>query len=328
MLAIKEFDQFNNPQHFEVHVTIFPTDDIEPFIKICNSFVEHSSKFKSYKGVYFKNANVVSCKPIIIVLPDGKYKQQPMCSTYIYGNLIQAVKYGEIFSDYVVECHPEYKVSRNKVEARLRNVDNSINLDPTKEEFEGKYWEFHAKLSFDTKSIQNKYEMNKNKDIVNLDIKSLNANYFEKHVQVFREELMKNFPNCRLSKSALSNYDKSHTDNCTRIVTLRIYSGTKLNALNNLNLLIEFLKSVSVKYDFEMRGDIEKELSVYDSNVKHDLGWISMIDVNNSSSYSDNNKSAFDIKKVVRKKEFPNRITLFLGLLIFLIMLYLINSKM
>jgi hypothetical protein len=276
MIVNKHFEQFNNAQHFEVHVTIFPTNDVDPFIKICNSFVDYASKFKKYKGIDLDNSNVVSCKPIIIVLPEGNYTQQPMCSTYIYGNLVQAVKYGELFSDFVLESHSEYKVSRNKVEARLRNVDDTINLDPKKEEFEGKYWEFHIKISFDINSSISKSINYKENNQGTSDEKEL----FEKHIQLFRSELMKKFPNCRLSKSALSNYDKIQTNICTRIVTLRIYSGTKTNALNNLNTLIEFLNSVNSKYSFEMRGDIEKELSVYDSNVKHDLGWISMIDIN------------------------------------------------
>lgn len=294
MLASNDFDQFNNPQHFEIHVTIYPTNDTEPFMQICNSFADHAKAFKDYKGTSFENAQVISCKPIIIVLPDGKYLQQPMCSTYIYGTLLQAVKYGEVFSDYVVKCHPEYKVSRNKVEARLRNVDDKITLDPSQPQFEGKYWEFHTKLSFDLKSIQSKISLT-NKTLSQTE----ETKYFDDHIQSFREELMKNFPNCRLSKSALSNYDKTHSDNCTRIVTLRIYSGNKANATHNLDLLNQFLSSVSSKFDFEMRGDIEKELSVYDSNVKHDIGWISMIDVKTST---DDVSKTMTSEKITTKK--------------------------
>ena len=35
-----QFKQFNNPQHFEVHVTIYPTKEIELFKSLCNDFTE------------------------------------------------------------------------------------------------------------------------------------------------------------------------------------------------------------------------------------------------------------------------------------------------
>lgn len=282
----EQFKQFNNPQHFEVHVTIYPTKEIELFKSLCNDFTEYANTFKEFNNVSFENANCISCKPIIIVLPQGNFSQQPMCSTYIWGTLIQAVKYGELFSEYIVK-NSDYKVSRNKVEARLRNVDDSINLDPKQEFFEGKYWEFHTKLRFTSKTnnSDSNSDLNLNSKIEkdNSLIDQENMIILDKNIDSFRKTLMSNFPNCRLSKSALSNFDKLNTDSSTRIVTLRIYSGTKKNALENLESLIKFLNDVKSDYQFELRDDIEKELSVYDSNVKHDLGWISMIDADNKS---------------------------------------------
>ena len=251
------FNQFNKKQHFEVHVTIMPTDNIVAFQNLCYSFAEfyqiETNIPKIIDNVSMNQSEVILCKPIIIVLPQGVYKQQPMCSLYVFSTLHQAVKYGELFANYIEQKVLDFKAKRNKVEARLRNIiPNSINLNSNLPQYEGKYWEFHIKLTFDLKS--------------------------DEIVNTFRTQLMKDFPSTRLSKSAMSNFDVENPLKSTRIVTLRIYNGTKEDALVKLKSLEIYLNSLSLKFNYSIRGDIEKELSVYDSNVSHDVGWIDMKD--------------------------------------------------
>lgn len=61
----QKMDQFKNKQDFEVHVTISPTTDTEPFINICDTFTDYANKLN------IPDAEVISCKPIIIILPEG-----------------------------------------------------------------------------------------------------------------------------------------------------------------------------------------------------------------------------------------------------------------
>ena len=39
---------------------------------------------------------------------------------------------------------------------------------------------------------------------------------------------------------------------------------------------MEFLKNLQKEYKFIVKDNYEKELSVYDTNVSHDMGWIHM----------------------------------------------------
>lgn len=318
-LQYKELHQFNTAQHFEVHVTIFPTEIIPPFADLCDSFPEYSRKFNEFDNEKFdNNASVISCKPIIIELPEGSYKQQPMCSTYVFGTLSQAIKYGELFSKYIEENGKDYnyKVSRNKVEARFRNVlANSITLDENLPHHKGKYWEFHIKVVFDLSEIKEKLEntSNTSNDTSN---KNNNTNTpFNDMLHKFRKDLLSKYPNSRLSKSALSNYDKTNNNITTRIVTFRLYNGSKENAEFQLNNLLNYLKEISTKYIFKLRGDVEKELSVYDSNVEHDKGWIGMKEDKNINNANDKTNTEYKL------------LTLMIKVLLILLLLYFYNNN-
>ena len=67
---------------YEVHVTINSIDDPAPFSKLCDEFTDWAAA-----NVDPKHGEVVSCKPIFIVLPEGVHKQQPMCSMFVHSNL-------------------------------------------------------------------------------------------------------------------------------------------------------------------------------------------------------------------------------------------------
>jgi hypothetical protein len=234
-------DQFEERQEFEVHVTIKPTDNTTIFTNICDKFTEYANNL----GI--SDAYVYSCKPIIIVLPTGVFKQQPMCSMFVSATLQNAIKFGEIFADFVKQNHKEYEFARNKVEARFRNVKGNLNLDIYKNN--SLYWEFHFKL------------------LLNRD---------EEKIGEFRKKLEKNFPNTRLSRSAMSKHETQGNPKTSRIVTLRIYSGDKINAKYQYDRVEAFLLKNEFKKKFclELLHGTEMELSVYDTNVNHDAGWI------------------------------------------------------
>ena len=67
---------------YEVHVTINSIDDPAPFSKLCDELTDWAKV-----NVDPKHGEVVSCKPIFIVLPEGVHKQQPMCSMFVHSNL-------------------------------------------------------------------------------------------------------------------------------------------------------------------------------------------------------------------------------------------------
>lgn len=241
-------EQFNEKQEFEVHVTIESTDDITPFINICDNFVDYINN-SQLDDLHCDIFRIFSCKAIIIELPAGVNKQQPMCSIFLSSTLNQAIKCGEVFGKYCNDQYKQYTPCRNKVEARFRNVkDNTINLDHNNNK--SLYWEFHIKLIFETTDIS----------IIN---------NFRKNLEIL-------FPCVRLSKSALSSVDKSQPGFTSRVVTLRLYNGDKNNAQNQLDNLLFYLndQNIQSKYHFKTRNHVEKELSVYDTNVSHDIGWI------------------------------------------------------
>lgn len=238
-------EQFEIRQEFEVHVTIKPTENTQSFIELCGKFTDYANSLS------IPDSHVYSCKPIIIVMPEGKFKQQPMCSMFVSSSLKTAIKYGEIFSDYLQKNNQEYKFARNKVEARFRNVKNNLNLDDYIQNTHNNcyYWEFHYKVLFF-------------KD--------------EEKITQFRNGLELAFPMSRLSKSAMSKYEVSNSEKTSRIVTLRLYSGDKNNAELEFHKVQTYLSKAEFKetYGLSLVPGTEKELCVYDSNVLHDTGWI------------------------------------------------------
>ena len=110
-----------------------------------------------------------------------------------------------------------------------------------------------------------------------------------------------------MSKSVLSHYDRSNLGSTTtRIVTLvssaeqqsllrclnpvtttrsdtnllpvclaqRRYNGTKAEARRRLEELMSFLRAHEAEFGFKVRDHPESELSVHDTNVQLDKGWI------------------------------------------------------
>jgi hypothetical protein len=255
-------EQFEKRQEFEVHVTIKPTENTQPFIKLCESFTEYANSLR------IPDTYVYSCKPIIIILPAGVYKQQPMCSMFVSSSLKDAVKFGEIFANYLSKNFSEYEFARNKVEARFKNVKTNLNLDVYNNN--SFYWEFHFKLLFDRD---------------------------EEKIAEFRKNLEKNFPMTRLSKSAMSKYEVTGNVKTSRIVTLRIYSGDKENAKIEFDKVYSYLSKncFKEKLGLQIVPGTEMELSVYDSNVFHDSGWIP---TENSEILNKSSKNQFLTEKL------------------------------
>ena len=63
-------------------------------------------------------------------------------------------------------------------------------------------------------------------------------------------------------------------DETTRIVTLRLYSGTKASANAKLQQLLRRLRAAEEPFGFTVRSHPEQELAIYDNNVQLDRGWI------------------------------------------------------
>jgi hypothetical protein len=116
-------EQFKIRQLFEVHVTIKPTENTKPFVEICEKFTDYAN------SLCIPDSYVYSCKPIIIILHAGVFKQQPMCYMFVSSTLKDAVKFGQIFADYLHKNFSEYKFASNKVQARFKNVKTNLNLD-------------------------------------------------------------------------------------------------------------------------------------------------------------------------------------------------------
>lgn len=247
-------------QPYEVHVTIQTIEDTTAFVELCNNWTEYAAASAgniNTEEYGLKNSKVLSCKAIIILLPEGVHKMQPMCSMFVNGTLDQAIKWGELFGEYC--CSQQgYIMVRNKVEARLCSVPDgtpTVRGQPIHES-NAIYWEFHIKLKF---------------------VVSDSAESTEARIDKFRLQLMEIFPYARLSRSAMSSVDVSGQGWTSRIVTLRLYDGNKKSAQDKLEELMSFLQgSISDSFNFTMKKEVEKELSVYDSNVSNDLGWIHM----------------------------------------------------
>ena len=151
----------NRVQPYEVHVTIDSIEDTAPFVKLCDEFTDWANTNVDKKKNRLGDSKVMSCKPIIIVMQTGKYKQQPMCSMFVNAQLDQAVRWGEVFGQYCSE-REGYVIKRNKVEARFDNIAEGT---PTIkglsiEESTAFYWEFHIKLIFDCKQSHKAAEAN------------------------------------------------------------------------------------------------------------------------------------------------------------------------
>lgn len=217
---------------FEIHVTVAKTSGefIEKFKSLCLNFVSHVKQ----NNLEFPNSKLFSCKPIVIELKSScenqiLHPQQPMCSMFVRSTEYQAVKYGKIFGKWC-KAHG-FTPIRNKVEARLDEINFDINLNEI--QCPGVYFEFHQKIIIDEKSIE-----------------------------ILLPQLEKHFPDGRLSRSSLTN-------NNHRIITLRILSGKKSEALARLQDLLNFLADKT-----KLTEKLERELSIFDSDVWLDNGWI------------------------------------------------------
>lgn len=255
----------NKRQPFEVHVTVAEIEDTEPFCKLCEEWTAYAVENFNFKEHGLEASRVVSCKPIIIMLPEGAHRQQPMCSMFVISTLEQAVRWGELFGDF---CHRQnaLRMVRNKVEARFRNVPDGIPvvLGRAIHESSAIYWEFHVKLAFSHNGCSDSERSAQESRIST-----------EARIVDFRHLLQSSLPCTRLSRSALSSSRQASGGTATtRIATLRLYDGSKRAAQIHFEHLLDFLATHASAFSYSVRGSPEQELSVYDSNVSHDLGWI------------------------------------------------------
>lgn len=229
---------------YELHVTVQATKNVNDFESFCQRYVPRTLK-------------IISCKAILIELPVGIHKQQPMCSIYFIGTFGQA---RQVCSDFAAQCETELnmKAIREKIEMRFDKVPdcipivNGLSIDsPLNKNI---YWEFHVKLFF-----------------------AGTLNDGEKSLQVindFREALIKRFgAYVNLSRSARSTRIKYQQYSMSRIVTIRIKNGSKESARMTVNCVQDFLNYFQNQYNYIV-DTTEKELSIYDNNIGLDQGWV------------------------------------------------------
>ena len=71
-------------------MTINSIEDTAPFCQLCDEWTDYASATNSnidFDQYGLQDSTVHSCKPIIILLPEGVHKQQPMCSMFVQGTL-------------------------------------------------------------------------------------------------------------------------------------------------------------------------------------------------------------------------------------------------
>ncbi len=224
---------------YEIHVTIQETADPESFKEFCQQYSPRKLK-------------VISCKAILIELPVGTHKQQPMCSIYFAGTFAEA---REICEDFSSQCKLQLNqnTTRHKIEMRFLKVQeglpvvNQVSINsPLNKSI---YWEFHIKLFFD--------QSNSLEDIQN-----------------FRNVLVKRFgAYVNLSRSVGSTRVRNSQFSKSRIVTVRIRNGTKQSAKETLGCVQDFLLHFQNEFDYIV-DSTESELSIYDTNISLDSGWV------------------------------------------------------
>jgi hypothetical protein len=201
---------------FEAHITVNTMDLVarEKFCLLCKTL-----------GV----------KSVLIELPQGLTRSQPMTASYYYGTFASVFNQVQIIALKLIE--EGFEVARIKIEAMLGNRDVPATDDEALELPATNYFEFHVKVILSAIT----------------DIKLLQQ-YCHKH-------------EAHLSANAFKQEIDGQQE---RFITLRLYSVGKYTAQLRFDLLLAGLKAKGLKLCQQQR-----EYTVYDSNINLDAGWIS-----------------------------------------------------
>ena len=146
--------------------------------------------------------------------------RQPMCSMFVMGGRAQAVEWGWAFARHLRARG--HVVQRNKVEARFANVTDGLpaRMGRSREV----YWEFHAKITVGPAAEHGTPPS-------------------VERIASFRQRLRAHDARTTVSRSLLSAFDAANTGQTSRIVTLRLYEGTKATARLQLQAFVQFLRA-------------------------------------------------------------------------------------
>jgi hypothetical protein len=200
---------------FEAHVTVdaVDLDERERFRAVC-----------AERGV----------KCVLIELPVGITRSQPMTSTYHRGELAGVVQEVAVLAQALAERG--FRVSRLKLEAVVTNTGVPVTDEEARAFPSGNYFEFHVKVTLPPGAA----------------------------LEALRELCRRH--NAHLSSNALKRDEEGRTE---RFVTLRIYGAGRLRAEASFEKLLNDLVSMGYSLSNKLR-----EYTLYDSNITIDAGWI------------------------------------------------------
>jgi hypothetical protein len=200
---------------FEAHVTVEAFDDAERerFRAVCRA---------------------LEVKSVLIELPQGTTRSQPMTSSYHRGRLAEVVQeVARIARTVRAEGFP---VTRIKLEAVVGNTGVPETDEEARRQPAGNYFEFHVKVDLPPGA-----------------------------------DLERLLDLCQRHQAHLSsNAFRQEADGCTqRFVTQRVYGVGRARALTCFDALLADLESAGYVLSNRLR-----EYTIYDSNIRVDAGWI------------------------------------------------------
>jgi hypothetical protein len=173
-------------------------------------------------------------KCVLIELPQGITRSQPMTSAYHHGDLAAVVQ--EVAGLARTLAESGFPVARVKLEAVVTNAGVPVTDEEARRFPPGNYFEFHVKAALPPGA----------------DLASL------------RELCTKH--GAHLSSNALKREEDGRTE---RFVTLRAYGVGRERAEAGFDLLLSDLQAVGHALSNRLR-----EYTIYDSNITIDAGWI------------------------------------------------------
>jgi hypothetical protein len=201
---------------FEAHITVNTTNLVarEKFCLLCKTL-----------GV----------KCVLIALPQGLTRSQPMTASYHHGTLTSVFSEVQVIAQKLIEAG--FEVTRIKIEAMLSNRDVPATDDEALELPVTNYFEFHVKVILSAITDISLLQQYCHKNDAHL-----SANAFKQEIDGQQQ----------------------------RFITMRLYNVGKYTAQSRFNLLLVGLKAEGLKLCQQQR-----EYTVYDSNINLDAGWIS-----------------------------------------------------
>jgi hypothetical protein len=173
-------------------------------------------------------------KCVLIELPHGQTRSQPMTATYHRGSLAQVVE--EVARLARALADRGFAVTRLKLEAVVTNDGVPASDDEARGFPPGNYFEFHVKVALPAGA--------------DLDVLR----------QLCRQH------GAHLSSNALKRDDEGRTE---RFATLRVHGVGRRTAEARFDVLLDALTGAGYTLSNKLR-----EYTIYDSNAAADAGWI------------------------------------------------------